>query len=172
MADRLFVSVLGTRKAGKSHTWNTLFGETVRTGKHSRRLELGKNEFVEVFLISGSNEERKQYAGDILRSQTCRIILCSMQYIGRVSETIQYIRDADFAIYTQWLNPGFADPVRYDDHLGIFENLNRIGATMCERSGRVNAAPRVQEIREFIYGWAIYRGLIVRSPENGAPPKS
>jgi len=160
MVDRLFVSALGTRNAGKTHTWNTLFGSTVKTGKHARHLELRPNECVDVFLISGSNEERNQYAGDILDDQGCRIILCSMQYVSHASDTIEYVEKSGFRIYTQWLNPGYRDPTPYTDHLGIFDRLISIGATACKRSGKMNADPRVQEIREFIYGWAVYRGLI------------
>jgi hypothetical protein len=83
-----------------------------------------------------------------------------MQYVAPVSKTINYVQSVGFAIYTQWLNPGYSDPARYADHLGIFAGLSAMGATVCERSGKVNADPRVQEIREFIYGWAIYRRLI------------
>ena len=87
MPDRLFVGVLGHRKSGKSTTWNSLFGRTVHTGSNSRQLELRPNECVEVFLISGSNEERDQYAGDVLKNQDARIILCSIQYVGHASST-------------------------------------------------------------------------------------
>lgn len=80
MAERLFVGVLGHRDAGKSTTWNTLFGATVRTGQYPRTLNLFPGECAEVFLISGSPEERGLYAGDILANQACRIVLCSMQY--------------------------------------------------------------------------------------------
>jgi hypothetical protein len=81
MPDRLLAGVLGHRNSGKSHTWNTLFGRTVRRGVYARTLELRPGESVEVFLVSGSFEEREEYAGDILKNQDCRIVLCSMQYI-------------------------------------------------------------------------------------------
>ena len=64
-----------------------------------------------------------------------------MQYIAIVSQTINYVQSSGFAIYTQWLNPGYSDPARYTDHLGIFGGLSVNGATTCERSGKVNAAP-------------------------------
>ena len=82
MGDRLFVGVLGNQKSGKSTTWNTLFDARVRTEpRHeSRNLTLYGDECVEVFLVSGSFEERKLYAGDILENKECRIILCSIQY--------------------------------------------------------------------------------------------
>ena len=40
MKSRLLIGLLGNRNGGKSHTWNELFGHTVRTGKRPRRLEL------------------------------------------------------------------------------------------------------------------------------------
>jgi hypothetical protein len=166
MADRLFVSVLGHPRSGKSYTWNTLFGTTVRTGKSSRMLELRPGECVEVFLISGSNEERKQYAGSVLRNQRARIVLCSMQYTETVLRTIQYCENQEFWMYVQWLNPGRRDlNQQYSDYLGIADRLLYTSqATLCARSGKGNAARRIQEIREFIYGWAKYRNLIFTCP--------
>jgi UDP-N-acetylmuramyl tripeptide synthase len=98
--DRLFIGVLGHRNSGKSYTWNTLFGGAVRTGSNARRLELRSGEFVAVFLISGSNEERDQYAGDVLGNQSARITLCSVQYVKRASLTLDYI-EGRFAIVTE-----------------------------------------------------------------------
>ena len=162
MADRLFVGILGHRKSGKSTTWNTLFGRTVHTGANSRHLELRPNECVEVFLISGSNEERDQYAGDVLADQRARIILCSIQYVRHASDTIDYIDDKRFWSYIQWLNPGFNDENRqYSDYLGIGNRVLAMGSALAVRSGKEDPTSRVQEIREFIYGWALYRNLIV-----------
>ena len=158
--DRLFVSVLGHRNSGKSHTWNTLFGATVRTDKYARHLMLRPGECVEVFLVSGSNEERDLYAGDVLDDQACRIVLCSMQYTPKVSDTIDYVEQAGFATYAQWLNPGYSDAGAYPDSLGIVARLLDMGTTICKRSGQVPADPRVQELREFIHGWALHRGLV------------
>ena len=64
MSENLLISVLGNRNSGKSYTWNTLFKQTVRTGTELRRLYLTDNEYVEVFLVSGSAEERKEYVWD------------------------------------------------------------------------------------------------------------
>ena len=101
MADRLFVAVIGSRNSGKSTTWNTLFGHEVRTGKESRRLWLDDDgHTAEVFLISGSNEERKKYAAKVLADVDCRA----------GTERLRY---------------------------------------------------RVEEIRQFIHGWALARGLVV-----------
>ena len=68
MNSRLLVGLLGARDNETSHTWNELFGKTVRTGKRPRQLELLPGECVEVFLASGSFEERGEYAGNILGS--------------------------------------------------------------------------------------------------------
>jgi hypothetical protein len=79
MADRLLVGVLGNRNAGKSRTWNSLFGKTVRRGKSPHHLVLRPGECVEAFLVSASFEEQRKYAGDILDSVDCRIVLCSIR---------------------------------------------------------------------------------------------
>ncbi len=161
MVDRLFVGVLGHRRSGKSHTWNTLFGTTVKTGGSSRLLELRSNECVEVFLVSGSPEERNLYAGDILKNKKARIVLCSMQYVEHVADTINYAIGEGFWIYIQWLNPGHDDPTAYPDYLGVGNRLLFSGATITVRSGHDNARSRVNELRELIYGWAAFRRLII-----------
>jgi hypothetical protein len=166
VADKLFVGVLGHRNSGKSRTWNELFGTTVHTGKHPRMLELRPGECVEVFLISGSNEERNQYAGDVLDGQSARIVLCSMQYTDAVVETIKYVEGHDFWMCVQWLNPGYSDlDQQYSDYLGIANRLLfNSGATISVRSGKDDASGRVREIKEFIYGWAKFRNLIAPCP--------
>lgn len=163
MVDRLFVAVLGHRKSGKSYTWNTMFGHRVRTGENSRMLELRPNEFVEVFLISGSPEERQLYAGDVLKNKKARIVLCSMQYVERVTDTLNYVLDEGFWIYVQWLNPGRSDRATYPDYLGLGNRLMFSGATVAVRPGKGNANGRVRELREAIYGWASFRRLVVSS---------
>lgn len=160
MGDRLFVAVLGNRNSGKSTTWNTLFGGTVRTGKHPRHLSLRPGECVEVFLVSGSFEERNLYAGDVLEDQGSRIILCSMQYTEEVAKTLNYAKEKGFDLYVQWLNPGFSDPGESWDRLGLVNRILDGPSVIAVRSGKLPPAGRVQEIREFIYGWAIYRGLV------------
>ena len=161
MSDRLLVGVLGNRNSGKSHTWNTLFGGVVRRGRQPRRLELQPGECAEVFLVSGSFEERKEYAGDILNDQDCRIVLCSLQYATEVSQTLKYLFEQDFRLYVQWLNPGYSDAGPVKDNLGLVNEILSAASVMSIRDGKVDAASRVQEIREFIYGWARYRGLIL-----------
>jgi hypothetical protein len=124
-------------------------------------LKLRPGKCVEVFLISGSNEERGKYAGDVLKNQKARIVLCSMQYVADVRDTIGYARERDFWMYVQWLNPGFSDADWYPDYLGIGNELQFAGATIAVRTGKTHLNRRVRELREFIYGWASFRGLIV-----------
>jgi len=162
MASRLLIGVLGNRKAGKSRTWNTLFGRRVRTGKYRRHLTLRPNECVEVFLISGSAEERGKYAGDILEDKKCRIVLCSLQYTENVYETFDYFTERGFQLYIHWLNPGYYDHGAQWDRLGIVNRIISTHSMLGIRSGQDHPATRVQEIRECIYGWAKYRGLIFK----------
>lgn len=160
MTDRLLVGVLGNRDTGKSYTWNTLFSRTVRRGKSPHHLELRPGECVEAFLVSGSFEERGEYAGDILDNQDCRIVLCSMQYTREVHQTLDYLIDQDFYLYIQWLNPGYSDPGEVWDRLGLVNQILSVPSAFSIRDGKKNTVVRVQEMREFIYGWAKYRDLI------------
>jgi Catalase len=70
-------------------------------------LTLRPDECAEVFLVSGSFEERKEYAGDILANQDCRIVLCSPQYTTEVQRTFTYLIESNCFIFLQWLNPGY-----------------------------------------------------------------
>jgi hypothetical protein len=162
-SERLLIGVLGNRNSGKSHTWNTLFGRTVRTGGEPRHLMLRPGESVEVFLVSGSPEERHLYVDSILSGQTCRIVLCSMQYIAEAQRTLDYFIGNHFSLYVQWLNPGFSDQVVRQDNLGLIDRIvDTQHSVVAVRDGRPAAERRVQELREFIYGWALYRDLIIR----------
>lgn len=160
MTDRLFVSVLAERNGGKSTTWNHLFGSTVRRGKHPRSLEVLPKKCVEVFLVSGSFEERQEYAGDVLDNQHAKIILCSVQYVEKAWDTFNFVFNSGFSVYTQWLNPGFHDPQKYFDRLGFANRLLHKNATLSIRNGQDDPAERVAEIRDFILGWAQARALI------------
>lgn len=160
MPDRLFVGVLGHRNSGKSHTWNSLFGRVVRRGQYPHHLQLLPGKCVEAFLVSGSFEEREEYAGDVLKNQDCRIVLCSMQYVEQVHDTLEYATANDFHLYVQWLNPGYSDPGEVWDRLGLVNRVLSVSSHFSIRNGQNNATARVQEIREFIYGWAFYRDLI------------
>jgi hypothetical protein len=159
---RLLVAVIGLRNSGKSHTWNTLFGRTVRTGKHD--LDLSAGEFVETFLIAGSPEERELDVEDILDDQQRRIVLCSMQYLQGVQNTLDYFAKKRFLMYIQWLNPARGrQPVRTFDDLGLTLKMLSLPSLLSIRDGNVEATSRVEELREFIYGWARFNGLIRQS---------
>jgi hypothetical protein len=139
-----------------------LFDRTVHTGANSRQLELRSHECVEVFLISGSPQERGEFAEDVLKNQSARIILCSIQYVKHATDTIDYIEDQDFWTFIQWLNPGYSDvDTQYGDYLGLVGRLMSNGATLSIRCGKRDPSSRVQELREFIYGWASFRRLVV-----------
>jgi len=162
--ERLFISALGNRNSGKSSTWNTLFGTTVRTGKLTRMLSLGGGRCVEVFLISGSPEERQLYAGEILDNQKCRIVLCSVQYAEAGRDTFKYAIENNFSVYTQWLNPGYSDQGDYFDHQGFVPWLLAQGANISIRDGTLPTVSRAEELRQFIDGWATARGLAFACP--------
>jgi hypothetical protein len=161
MKDRIVITILGNSNSGKSRTWNTLFDATVRTGSYPRRLYLTAAEYVEVFLVSGSPEERGLYVGDIVGEQRPRIILCSIQYTADVTDTIDYFLENDYSIYAQWLNPGYHDPERQQDTLALMPYLLNAGAIVSIRDGQNDPGPRVQELSDFLYGWARSRGLLL-----------
>ena len=156
----LVVAVLGNPNSGKSFTWNQLFQSTVKTGTLLRQLWLSDTEYVDVFLVSGSPEERKLYVGDIIGPQHPTIVLCSMQYTQEVHATINYFLDNDYAAHVQWLNPGHSDGATQADTLGLMPYLLYHEATVAIRDATGNAAPRTQELMEFIRGWAHTRDLI------------
>jgi len=159
----LVATVLGNRNSGKSSTWNYIFEKTVKTGTNLRRLYFSKTEYIEVFLVSGSPEERDLYVGDIIGAAKPRVILCSMQYHFNVHRTIGYFRENDYMIYCQWLNPGYHDgtTVSFFDDLGLSNQLLASGSIVSIRNGKTDLTDRCEELLSFIYGWAYYRGLIL-----------
>ena len=164
-SDRLVVGVLGNENSGKSETWNRLFGATVRTGKYPRDLELRHGEKVKVFLVSGSPEERETYVGNILGGQDSRIVLCSMQYTKEVHETLDHFIGLEYMIYIQWLNPGYFDHEPEQEDPAITKKILEAESVFSIRDATEDGdiERRVQEIREFIYGWAKYRDLILHT---------
>src|SRR5690606_30980107 len=155
MKNNLVIGILGHRNSGKSTTWYGLFKCEVRTGSQIRRLNLTDSEYVEVFLVSGSPEERGLYIADIIGNIKPRIVLCSMQYISGVTETINYFVDNNYFLNIQWLNPGHNDQndIAHSDYLGIANLLLSFDSTLSIRNGKLNTAPRIQEIVDYIYGW-------------------
>jgi len=165
--ENLLISVLGNRNSGKSFTWNTMFGKTVKSGTKIRKLFFNKCEYVEVYLVSGSPEERNKYVGELIGSAKPRIVLCSVQYKEEARETYRYFIGQGFFLFIHWLNPGYGDPdTPYYDSLGFENWLLAYTSLLGIRSGKVGAAPRVQEMKDFIYGWAKSRNLIVNDCVN------
>jgi hypothetical protein len=164
MKHHLFMGVLGHRDSGKSTTWNDLFESPVKTGKNLRQLYLNESEYVDVFLISGSPEEREIDVADILKEQKPSIVLCSVQYRPDVVETFDFFKENEYDLFVQWLNPGYEDEAETIgfDYLGLTNWLLASGATLSMRNGKAKTDTRVQEIIDFIYGWAESRGLINR----------
>lgn len=156
----LAVTTIGNRNSGKSRTWNTLFDATVKTGKHERRLYLNKAQYVNVFLVSGSPEERDEYVGEIITVEKPSIVLCSTQYIESVRTTYDFFFKNGYEVHAQWLNPGFNDAGRYEDNLELLPYLMRKGATVQMRDGKADPAVRVQELVHAILGWATYHDLV------------
>src|SRR5437868_3064583 len=116
---KLAVIVLGNRRSGKSTTWNTLFGRTVRTGSEMRELVLPSGVSIPVFLVSGSPEERDMYVGDIIDRANPRVVLCSLQYIEDARDSFDFFLENGFSLYVQWLNPGYSDEGVLPDTLGF-----------------------------------------------------
>jgi len=161
--DNLLISVLGNRDSGKSFTWNALFNRTVKTGKYERRLYFNQHEYVNVFLVSGSPEEREEYVGDIISITNPRIVLCSAQYVEAVKTTFEFFRKNGYFMFIQWLNPGFCDSgTEYRDVLDLTNWLSSHKSIVHVRSGKNDANPRVDEIKEYLYKWAIAQNLILR----------
>lgn len=160
MSDKLAIVVLGHRDAGKSETWTTLFGAEVRRGKYTRKLNVGDGECVNVFLVNGSFEERKEDAGDILSNIEHDILLCSVGYVEQCEKTFNYLLENNYCICVQWLNPGCHDDGEVFDRLGLVDKLLHSGAIFSMRSGKEPADSRVQEIVDYISGWARSRGLV------------
>ncbi len=156
---KLAVIVLGHSRSGKSKTWNTLFGRTVRTGTEIRELELTSELTIPVFVVSGSPEERRLYVGDIINEANPRIVLCSLQYTEGGRESIQFFIDNGYRLFVQWLNPGHSDEAVLPDSLGFLPFLLYHGAVVSIRDGQSEPNLRVREIRDYLFGWAYFRRL-------------
>lgn len=156
----LAVTTLGNRNSGKSTTWNTLFGATVKTGKLERRLYLNKAQYVTSFLVSGSPEERDVYVGEIITVEKPSLVLCSTQYIASVRDTYDFFFNNGYDVHVQWLNPGYSDSGHSEDSLELLPYLLKKGATIQMRDGRIDPRSRVRDLTRVILGWATYHDLV------------
>lgn len=86
-----------------------------------------------------------------------------MQYVEEAFErTWDYVFSEGFSIYAQWLNPGHHGGETCD-RLGLVDRLLANNAVMSIRDGReddTRLLVRVEEIRQYIHGWAAARGLL------------
>ena len=134
-----------------------LFSQTVRTGRYIRRLYLSSAEYIEVFLVSASAEERHLYVRNIIGRQRPRIVLCSIQYLDVATKTIEYFLQNGYSLYTHWLNPGYSDNGLQTDYLGLATQLFYRGAVLAIRDATTNASTRVQELKDWVFavlsGW-------------------
>lgn len=170
MTERLLVGVLGHCNAGKSETWNKLFDTKVKTSHrgNERPLLVSKDEKVSVLLINGSPGERDKDVLDIMNPsgnanfESPRIVLCSMQYPCDITgKTLQYFIEHKYYLFIHWLNPGYHDTQKYTDDFGCIKRILEANNSLIGiRDGQIDSTSRVNEIREFICGWASARGLL------------
>lgn len=162
MKNNLVIGLLGKPGAGKSYIWSKLFGRDVKTGKKLRKLYFNEKEYVEVFLVNVPAVKRHKYIGEIITIEKPAIILCSMDYSVGVTNTVDYFNEQKYSMLVYWLNPGYKE--KYDPllffTLGIINRLIEIGALVGRRSGKDNPDLIVDEIRDYLYGWAKSKKLI------------
>ena len=187
MDEKLLIGILGKSKSGKSYTWDKLFGRNVKTGKNLRRLYFDDIEYehyarsfkigfldrsnikpednvldVGVFLLSRSPQKRHIGVELIIKDIKPKIVLCSMQYVSGVKKTFSYFVKNGFSLFIHWLNPGYSDnndsPLFYN--LGIINHILSLNSIVGVRNGKLDAEKRIDEIKDYIYGWAKSRDLI------------
>ncbi|HAC64705.1 MAG TPA: hypothetical protein DCF68_14515 [Cyanothece sp. UBA12306] len=177
----LVIIVLGSQNSGKSRTWNTLFGQKVKTGRKLRKLNIGDkcvdiflingspeerklsvgDIIVELFLVSGSPQERERYVGDIIKDKNPRIVLCSIQDIPEAKSTFNYFSDRGYFMFIHWLNPGFRQQRKSDQVVQtLLENLQPNSFIFKEKDGNDNPLERVNEMKNFLGSWAKRKKII------------
>ena len=97
------------------------------------------------------------YIGKIMGRARPRLVMCSLQYRREAVETIDFFVSKGYALYVQWLNPGYKDDGPVQDTLGLMPYLLHVGATVCIRDASGDPKSRVRDIEEFILGWASNR---------------
>ncbi|MGA2782570.1 MAG: hypothetical protein ABSF13_11735 [Smithella sp.] len=179
--DNLVVVILGGRNLGKSHTWNTMFGRTVKTGRRLKQLNIGGKR-VDIFLVSGSPEERGIYIGDIVINiflvsgsseerglyvdklitvKNPRIVFCSIQDIPAAEQTFKYFSDRSYFMLIHWLNPGYKQNKKTDEVVKqLLNKLPQYSYILVEKDGNSDPEERVEEMKDFIYSWAKRKNLI------------
>jgi hypothetical protein len=64
-------------------------------------------------------------------------------------------------MYVHWLNPGYQDRGMNWDRLGLVNRLLALDAVIAMRDGKTDPEARVQELRDYILGWATHRDLLI-----------
>ena len=161
MSDRLLVAIVGNRNSGKSKTWRHLFGHSVHAGV--KRLPLYYGDYATVYVIPSSPQESKITVESTLGRERPRIVLCAIQYSFEAHETISFFVDNGYSILFHWLNPGYKDKITpaFDRH-GLIARVLAEHSLVGIRSGRTSPRRRCNDLKDFIYGWAMKRSLVQR----------
>lgn len=177
----LAVVILGGCNTGKSHTWNTMFGKTVKTGKTLRELNIGGKRvdiflvsgsseergiyigdiIIDTFLVSGSSEERGLYVGELITVNDPRVVLCSIQDIPLAEQTFKYFSDKNYFMLIHWLNPGYQQSKKTNEIVQqLMNKLPKDSYILIGKDGNGDATERVEEMRDFIYSWAKRKSIV------------
>jgi hypothetical protein len=124
----------------------------------------------DVFLLSGSPQERKLGVDEILKGARPAIVLCSIQYTADGLDTIRFFHQHGYSAFIHWLNPGWSDSSSYQDSLCLVETVLASQSMIGVRDGREAIDSRVEEMRQLIHGWAGARGLL--RVANGISPSA
>lgn len=164
---KVVIIALGNRNSGKSNTWYEFFGRRIRTGY--KKISLDNND-CRVFVKNSSFEETRTEIGEhvfvrnasfeewgdeakdfFIKNKLPSIIFCSVQYKEKGIETINFFKNQGYYLYIQWLNPGYKDNEKYDDHLNFEEKFKDFGEfNIVEGTEKEN---RVVKIKEFLVKW-------------------
>ena len=175
MINKLVVMALGDRNAGKSTTWHSLFNlfineedrKSVKTGKGERKLYLSKTEYIYVYLINGSPQERKTPVSKIIQGKTPNIVCCSIQYVEDAKETIDYFIEHKYQFFVHWLNPGFGNTGEVEDVLDLKSYIlkDKKSKFFIKNGKEEDLKERTTEMKEFLHKWADEQKLL-HSLEN------
>lgn len=187
MSERLLIAMVGTQDSGKSRTWVELFEKfskidsgfiarngfmadkfsvkNVKTKNKVYKLKLTDTKFVEIFLISGSPEERaipvKNMIANYDKFKQANIVLCSIQYADNMlneETTLNYFISEGYHIYIHWLNPGI-NGKKFDENCDLINQIQHKDNAVLEihEVEKDVFEPRIQPIIDYIYDWAIPR---------------
>ncbi|MBI1289200.1 MAG: hypothetical protein GC178_16660 [Flavobacteriales bacterium] len=166
-SQKLAIIVLGKPNSGKSTTWYSLFGRTIRTGwkrldidgeeiegfvKNSSFEEMGQEISMDVFVRNASFEEYGDEVETYFNDGLPNVVFCSVQYIEKGVRTIEWFKNQGYFLYIQWLNPGYRLQIEYDDFLRMQERFEAYGRFQ-KVSGKESGVERVRDIRTFLASW-------------------